>query len=91
MGSPKFDRVIRICNNPPEPPEAWKAKMEGKKVYFYNTSISGMLGNTELFLKKMKYVFETFALHDDVCLLWRPHPLLETTFDTMRPQYKEIY
>jgi hypothetical protein len=91
MGSPKFDRVIRICNNPPEPPEAWKAKMKGKKVYFYNTSISGMLGNTELFLKKMKYVFETFAFNDDVCLLWRPHPLLETTFDTMRPQYKNLY
>ncbi|MEK3682266.1 hypothetical protein [Paenibacillus sp. FSL R10-2736] len=91
MGSPKFDRVIRICNNPPEPPAAWKAKMEGKKVYFYNTSINGMLSNTEVFLKKMQYVFRVFAAHDDVCLLWRPHPLLESTLKSMRPEYKQIY
>lgn len=91
MGSPKFDRVIEICNNPPEPPLDWKAKMEGKRTYFYNTSISGMLANTEAFLKKMNYVFETFANHDNVCLLWRPHPLLETTIESMRPQYKGIY
>ena len=44
FGSPKFDRVIRICNNPPEPPEEWKEKLNRKKVYFYNTSLNGMLG-----------------------------------------------
>ncbi len=27
LGSPKFDRVIRLCSNPPEPPETWKEKM----------------------------------------------------------------
>lgn len=91
LGSPKFDRVIRICNNPPEPPAAWKAKMAGKKVYFYNTSIGGVLGNTGLFLKKMQYVFSVFAAHKDVCLVWRPHPLFESTFDSMRPQYKQVY
>lgn len=91
LGSPKFDRVIRICNNPPEPPAAWKAKMAGKKVYFYNTSIGGLLNNTALFLKKMHYVFKTFAAHDDVCLLWRPHPLLESSLHSMRSQYTQIY
>ena len=91
LGSPKFDRIIRICNNPPEPPQAWKQKMAGRKVYFYNTSIGGALGNTEAFLKKMEYVFRCFEGRDDVCLLWRPHPLLESTFDSMRVRYKEIY
>ena len=52
LGSPKFDKVIRLCNNPPEPLAEWKEKMAGKKVCFYNTSISGMLANTEVFLKK---------------------------------------
>ncbi len=91
MGSPKFDRVMRICNNPPEPPAAWKGKMADKKVYFYNTSISGILSNAELFLRKMQYVFNVFAAHDDVCLLWRPHPLLESSLDSMRPQFKQKY
>lgn len=91
LGSPKFDKVIRLCQNPPEPPEAWKEKMAGKKVYFYNTSINGMLANTEAFLKKMEYVFQCFAKCEHACLLWRPHPLLESTFDSMRAEYKPVY
>ncbi len=88
FGSPKFDRVINKCKNPSEPPMAWKKKMEGRKVYFYNTSIGGMLGDTNAFLKKLRYVFDTFNGRDDSCILWRPHPLLESTFDSMRPGYK---
>lgn len=91
LGSPKFDRVIRMCENPPEAPVSWKEKMEGRKVYFYNTSINGMLGNTEAFLKKMEYVFRCFEGREDSCLLWRPHPLLESTFDSMRPEYRPWY
>lgn len=91
LGSPKFDSVIHKCQNPPKPPEEWREKMAGKKVYFYNTSINGMLGNTEAFLKKMEYVFDTFRGREDACLLWRPHPLLESTFDSMRKEYKPLY
>lgn len=96
FGSPKFDRVINKCKNPPAPPEEWLTKMTGKdgsqkRVIFYNTSINGMLADTENFLKKMEYVFQCFIGRDDVCLLWRPHPLLESTFDSMRPQYRPIY
>lgn len=91
LGSPKFDKVIRLCNNPPEPPAEWKEKMAGKRVYFYNTSITGMLANTEVFLKKMAYVFQCFADCESACLLWRPHPLLESTFDSMRAEYKTVY
>ncbi len=91
LGSPKFDRIIRKCQNPPEPPSVWKVRMEGRKVYFYNTSIHGMLTDTEDFLKKMRYVFSCFEGRADTCLLWRPHPLLESTFDSMRPMYKQKY
>lgn len=91
FGSPKFDSVIRKCQNPPTPPESWKKKMEGRRVYFYNTSINGMLENTDSFLKKMRYVFECFKGREDVCLLWRPHPLMESTFASMRKEYAPVY
>lgn len=91
LGSPKFDKIIAKCQNPPEPPIEWKKKMDKRKVYFYNTSIQGMLGDTEAFLKKMRYVFDIFRDRCDVCLLWRPHPLLESTFDSMRVEYKRVY
>ncbi len=91
FGSPKFDSVIHKCQNPPKPPEEWMEKMQGRKVYFYNTSISGMLGNTEVFLKKMQYVFALFQGREDACLLWRPHPLMDSTFDSLRKGYKPQY
>ncbi len=91
FGSPKFDSVIHKCQNPPVPPVEWKEKIRDRKVYFYNTSIGGMLGNTDVFLEKMQYVFDIFQKREDVCLLWRPHPLMESTFDSMRKGYKEQY
>jgi len=97
FGSPKFDSVIQKCQNPPKPPKEWNlsdaqlTKMQNSKVYFYNTSIGGMLGNTEAFLKKMQYVFDIFQGREDACLLWRPHPLMESTFDSMRMLYKPQY
>lgn len=91
LGSPKFDKVLRLCQNPPEPPAEWKEKMAGKKVYFYNTSLNGMLSNTEHFLKKMEYVFRCFKGRKDACLLWRPHPLMESTFQSMRAAWKPEY
>lgn len=96
FGSPKVDKVINKCKNPPEPPKEWKEKMidqEGrrKRIIFYNTGISAMLNDTEVFLKKMEYVFKSFMGREDVCLLWRPHPLLESTFDSMRPEFRAAY
>lgn len=91
LGSPKFDRVIQLCNRPPEPPAEWKEKMAGKKVYFYNTSLNGMLENTDAFLKKMRYVFDVFKGRKDACLLWRPHPLMESTFESLRKGFKARY
>lgn len=91
FGSPKFDKVIRKCQNPPEPPKEWKKKINDRKVYFYNTSLNGMLANTPQFLKKMQYVFETFKEHPECCLLWRPHPLFESTLYAMRPECIEVF
>lgn len=91
LGSPKFDRIIKRCQNPPKPPKNWEEKMKGKKVYFYNTSIGGMLGDTEAFINKLMYVFSIFKDRRDSCILWRPHPLLESTFDSMRLQYRQAY
>ncbi|MCM1154154.1 MAG: hypothetical protein NC489_15205 [Ruminococcus flavefaciens] len=96
FGSPKIDRVIRKCQNPPEPPEEWAEKMKKgdggrKRVIFYNTGINAMLADTEVFLKKMEYVFRCFMGKEDVCLLWRPHPLLESTFDSLRPEFRPVY
>ncbi|MBE5903598.1 MAG: hypothetical protein E7275_04860 [Pseudobutyrivibrio sp.] len=91
LGSPKFDKVIKKCQNPPELSEEWKKKTQGRRVFFYNTSLNGMLQDTPQFLKKMQYVFETFKKHPECCLLWRPHPLFESTLHAMRPGCIEVF
>ena len=98
-GSPKFDRVIRFTKEREDDPntfysrfpEGWKKKCEGKMVYFYNTSISGMLADTPVFLEKMEYVFDIFAGQSDATLFWRPHPLFDDTFKALRPDYYDRY
>ncbi len=91
FGSPKFDKVLKICQKPPAPPANWANRLKGKKVYFYNTSIGGLLADTNAFLEKMEYVFNTFKGRSNTCLLWRPHPLLESTLSSMRQEYKPDY
>lgn len=96
FGSPKVDRVLNKCKNLPKPPEEWKEKMydeEGRKkrVIFYNITLNDMLLHTDKFFKKMEYVFKCFAKREDVCLLWRPHPLMRQTLDSLRPDYRIVY
>lgn len=91
FGSPKFDRVIRMSQKSAKVPEQWKRKIAGRKVYFYNTSLGGLLRDTEKFLRKMQYVFETFKGVKNACLLWRPHPLTEATLSSMREEAQIAY
>lgn len=86
LGSPKFDKVIHLCQNPPEPPAGWREKMKGRKVYFYNTSLQGMLADVDAFVQKMMYVFKTFEGRQDACILWRPHPLMMATLKSIRSE-----
>ena len=63
-----------------------------KKIVFYNTSVSALLQHSEKMLRKMESVFEIFKENrDEVALLWRPHPLIQATIESMRPQLWEGY
>ena len=99
-GSPKIDRVLNTRKEDLEIPTEWLKVIEKpdgswKKIVFYNTSVSALLHSDEKMLRKMESVFEVFEENkDEVALLWRPHPLIQATIESMRPQlwegYKEI-
>ncbi len=91
LGSPKFDRIIHAKNSNHEIPDDWKNQLAEKTVYFYNTSITGMLNDTKSFLMKMEYVFNCFMKRPNHCLIWRPHPLMESTFHSLRKEYLPYY
>ena len=39
----------------------------------------------------MEYVFSCFEGRKDAAVIWRPHPLIESTLMSMRPQYLKTY
>lgn len=100
MGSPKFDKVADAIGNNVVVPHSWKSLIfkpngERKKVIFYNISVGALLRHNEKMLEKIRNVLDFFYNNrDDVVLLWRPHPLMEATIKSMRPQlwleYKQI-
>ncbi len=94
LGSPKFDRVLNAKRKDCNLPEEWEKLIKGKKVFFYNTSIGAFLQGGEQYLRKIRSVLETFRSRNDVILWWRPHPLIETACQSMRPhlltEYKTI-
>ena len=91
LGSPKLDRALAYSQNPPKIPEDWKRIARGRKIYYYNTVIEEMLGNPESFLQKMKEVFSLFKENPKYCLLWRPHPLLESSFFSVDTAYRKRF
>lgn len=90
LGSPKFD--VAVTENVMIP-EEWKVFLEkGRKVIFFNTHLRGLMkGQSELFLKKLEWMFRFFENREDITLLWRPHPLIVETAKAMNPEAVEPY
>lgn len=91
LGSPKFDKVLNTRKEDLDIPEDWKRIIEKpdgswKKIIFYNTSINALLINDKKMLVKMKGVFQSIKENkEEIALLWRPHPLIKDTIESMRP------
>jgi hypothetical protein len=96
LGSPKLDKITSDYNSNYTLPDTWKKLMtkdDGsfRKVVLYNTSISNMLENSELYIKHLKETIALFEKEEDILLWWRPHPLMHDTFRAMRPSLYEEY
>ena len=97
LGSPKIDKVVNTTKEDLDIPEEWLdiiRKPDGsyKKIVFYNTGVGAILNHDEQMLAKMKDVIKIFNENkDEIALLWRPHPLLQTTISTLRPQLSNEY
>lgn len=91
LGSPKFDKVVNTKREDYTLPEELKNLVAGKKVILYNTSIGAALQYNEQYLIKLQSVLSIFEKRKDAVLWWRPHPLLESTLDSMRPALANQY
>ena len=99
-GSPKFDKVCNTTKDNIEIPDEWLKviqKEDGsyKRIFLYNISVTALLQYDEKMLTKIENVLKVFyANRDEVALLWRPHPLMKATIESMQPElwnnYKKI-
>ncbi len=94
LGSPKFDKVIRMNREGVTAPPEWGIDLAGRKSLMLNTTIEDLLNNGELLLDKLRLFFELAAKDERILVIWRPHPLLEGTVKAMRPEllgkYREL-
>ena len=97
LGSPKMDKVLSTRKENVDVPGEWKKIIENengewKKIILYNNSVSALLQHGDKMLLKMKDVFRIFKENkEEVALLWRPHPLIKATIESMRPELWERY
>lgn len=99
FGSPKFDKVLNLEHYQYDIPETWRRliyRKDGskKKIILFNTSVQEIIIHKEEQIEKIRQVIKLFSQLEDVVLLWRPHPLNESTVRTMMPgllnEYREL-
>lgn len=96
-GSPKFDKIKNTKADDLVIPEEWLKiinRPDGtrKKIILYNTGVTALLHHDDIMLDKINRVFDIFYENrDDIALLWRPHPLIESTLTSMKPALLEKY
>lgn len=90
LGSPKIDRLLEIdakgCSI-----QKLNEFVDGKRAILVNISISSVLKYGERVIEKIKKCINELYLHSNIVVIWRPHPLLEITIKTMRPELWETY
>lgn len=97
IGSPKYDKVGSYHFNIDDLPIEWKniiCRADGtrKKVVLYNTSIQNLLTHNEKMIMKIDNSLRVFKEYkEDIALIWRPHPLIYATLQSMRPNLLNDY
>lgn len=97
LGSPKFDKILNTKCQIKDLPKKWqkvilKSNGSRKKIILYNLSIISLLENREQTLKKLDNILCLFKQNqEEIVLLWRPHPLLVNTINSMIPWLRDAY
>lgn len=97
LGSPKYDRVAATKKEDLNVPTEWlkvieKADGSWRKIILYNTGIAALLVHDEKWVDKIESALKIFRENqDEIALLWRPHPLIESTMKSMRPEILQKY
>lgn len=91
FGSSKLDLIVNKCRQGVSMPDEWKETVSGRRMLMLNSSINDLLQWNEAVLDKLEYFFELIKNNENIAVIWRPHPLYESTFRSMRPELLPRY
>ncbi|WP_077619689.1 CDP-glycerol glycerophosphotransferase family protein [Bacillus sinesaloumensis] len=95
LGSPKLDAMLNILSEPNKVdiPYLLRKIPKNSKVILYSTGIFDLL-SINTWIDNLEENLNYFTNKTECTFIWRPHPLTERTFKTMRShllkKYKEI-
>ena len=93
LGNPKADRVLNMPDDLPVPQE-WIDKSEDKFVILLNSTILRLLRVND-WAERTNHLLDLIESRNDLFLIWRPHPLLLSTVESMVPykknEFMEVY
>lgn len=81
LGSPKFDAVLN--KRKMSIPDELDLKIKNRKVFLLSTGIGSILVDNQWF-EKIKDTINPFLKNEDIFLIWRVHPLMKQTMETMK-------
>lgn len=87
-GIPKWDYVIGKTKQDVAIPEKWKKRIDGRKVFLWNTHFTSTA--TSL-IESVNAMVEIFENNSDIALIWRPHPMTETIIKVYQPEMHKDY
>lgn len=91
LGSPKLDHVINhragTC------PANWTPRLKGRTVFLLNSSLTDLLGQAlaKTWLSRIRFLLTPVLESKDRAVIWRPHPLMEATIRSLRPDVVSFY
>ncbi|WJY26123.1 CDP-glycerol glycerophosphotransferase family protein [Sporosarcina trichiuri] len=90
LGSPKVDAALKLNRKEIQLPSEWNEKIGTNKVILLSSTIDSLL-NIDNYLPRLAENINLLIKKKGVTLIWRPHPLLETTIKAMKPSYFDEY
>lgn len=96
LGNPKYDKIRSLAKSEYPLRDDWKEKLfdesENKKfTVLLDTTLEMLVKKREKMLDKIGDVIDFFEKRDDLALIWRPHPLIESTLRNMYSELIPIY
>ncbi len=90
LGTPKADKILRMQEEGVTLNAEWAHIIKNRKTVMVNLTIGSFLRYGEFTIKKILEIIMA-AQKNDVVIVFRPHPLLESTIEAMRPGAKKTY